>query len=216
MRAASGSRAFTHKNLFANCLHWDLGLRKNKLRLPSADQLDIHLGQEFRIEQCAVLDAARVIDGIAHAQIIEPIRGAGMLAAGDQQGIDHPLAVDHNAPGPFQFGIQKAKIEHRVMSDQLRVAKKFDEFLDLLGEERLIPQKLDRQPVNFEGRFRHVAFRVEITMEGLAGRKAVKQFDTADLDQSIALKGIEACGFGIENDLAHPVSYASVGLVRRL
>jgi hypothetical protein len=40
-------------------------------------------------------------------------------------------------------------------------------------------------------------------MERLAGRKAIDEFDAADLDQAIALEGIEPGGFGIEYDLAH-------------
>ena len=59
------------------------------------------------------------------------------------------------------------------------------------------------QAVNLERRFRHVAFRIEVAVKRLAGRKAVDQLDAADLDQAIALEGIKPGGFGIENDLAH-------------
>ena len=51
--------------------------------------------------------------------------------------------------------------------------------------------------------FRHVAFRIEVAMKGLAGREAIDEFDAADLDQTIALEGIKPGGLGVENDLAH-------------
>ena len=57
--------------------------------------------------------------------------------------------------------------------------------------------------MHLEGLGRHVAFRIEIAVERLAGRKAVDQLDAADLDQPMPLIGIEAGGFGVEHDLAH-------------
>ena len=57
--------------------------------------------------------------------------------------------------------------------------------------------------MDLKGRLRHVAFRIEVAVKRLAGREAVDELDAADLDQPIALKGIEPGGFGIEHDLAH-------------
>jgi hypothetical protein len=48
-----------------------------------------------------------------------------------------------------------------------------------------------------------LALRVDVPMEGLPGRHAIENLDTADLDQSIAPHGIEASGFSIKNDFAH-------------
>jgi hypothetical protein len=44
--------------------------------------------------------------------------------------------------------------------------------------------------VDFQGRFRHVAFRIEITVERFAGRKSVEKLDAADLDETIAGKRV--------------------------
>ena len=50
---------------------------------------------------------------------------------------------------------------------------------------------------------RHVAFRIDVAVKGLAGRHAVEHLDAADFDQPVAAQGIKAGGFGIENDFAH-------------
>ena len=104
-------------------------LRQNQLRLARADQFDINLGQQLGIEQRAVLGAPRIVDRIAQAQIVEPVGAAGMLAARDQKGVDHPLAAYRGAAGALQFGIEEAEIEHRVMGDELGVAEKSDELV---------------------------------------------------------------------------------------
>jgi hypothetical protein len=45
-------------------------------------------------------------------------------------------------------------------------------------------------------------------MKCLAGRHAIEDLDAADFDQPIAAQGIEAGGFGIENDFAHELQAA--------
>ena len=48
-------------------------ISQDQLRLPRPDQIDIDLGQEFGVEQRTVLGAARIVDRVARAEIIEPI-----------------------------------------------------------------------------------------------------------------------------------------------
>ncbi len=72
-----------------------------------------------------------------------------------------------------------------------------------LGKARIVFQELGRQAVDREGLGRHVALGIEVAVEGLSGREAVEQLDAADLDQPMALIGVEAGGLGIEDDLAH-------------
>src|SRR5271167_3407616 len=129
-----------------------------------------------------------------------------MLAPRNQERIDHPLASHRGAAGAFQFGIEEADIESCVVRDQKRIAEKSDQLFRLVGKQRLVLEEFAGEPVNLERLFRHVAFRIEIAMEHFAGRKTINEFDAADLDQPIALKGIEPGGFGIENDLAHEAS----------
>src|ERR1700728_2149263 len=133
-----------------------------------------------------------------------------MLAAGDEQRIDHAVAVDPGSAGTFQFDVQKAEIKSRVVRDKLRVVEENEQLVRHFGEQRLVPAERDRQAANAARRFRHVAFRVEVTVEGPAGRKAIDELDAADFDQPIALERIEARGFSIEDDFPHESPSAPV------
>ncbi len=127
-----------------------------------------------------------------------------MLAAREQKRVDDALAVHRGAAGAFQFGVEEAEIEHRVVRDKRWSSpRNAMQFLDLCGEQRLVLEELDRQAVNLEGLFRHVAFRIEVAVKRLAGRKPIDELDAADFDHAIALEGIKAGGFGIEDNLAH-------------
>src|SRR5580704_3821601 len=129
-----------------------------------------------------------------------------MLAPRQQQRVDDALATYPATSGAFQLRIEEAEVEHCVVGDKLGVTDKSDELIGLLRKQRLVLEEIDRQPMNPESAFRHVAFRIEVKMERLSGRKPVDHFDAADLDQPIALQRVKAGGFGIENDLAHQVS----------
>ena len=85
-------------------------------RLPRSDQFQIHLGEQFGIEQGAVLGAPRVIDLVTHAKIVEPVRAARMLAASDYQRVDQPIAAEWPLAHTFELGIDEAKVEHRDRS----------------------------------------------------------------------------------------------------
>ena len=67
-------------------------LRQNELRLTGPDQLDIDFGKQLGVEQRAMLGAAGIVDRVPHAKIVEPIGPARMLAARNQERIDHALA----------------------------------------------------------------------------------------------------------------------------
>ena len=63
-------------------------ISKSERGLLAADQLEIDFGQQFGIEQRAVLGAVAVVDAIAAAERIERIRAHRMLAAGQRQRVD--------------------------------------------------------------------------------------------------------------------------------
>ena len=134
------------------------GLRQNELRLAGADQLDIDFGQQLGVEQRAVLGAAGIVDRIARAQIVEPVRAAGMLAAGKQKRIDHALARDQRPAGALELGIEKAEIERGIVDDERRVAEEGDQIVRHLGEKELVLEKFVAQAVNRERLRRHAAF----------------------------------------------------------
>jgi len=52
---------------------------------------------------------------------------------------------------------------------------------------------------------RHVAFRIDMAMKGLACWHPVENLNAADFNQAIAPQGIEPGGFGVENDFAHGI-----------
>ena len=90
---------------------------------------------------------------------------------------------------------------------------KAEEIVGDIGEPRLVLEEVGRQPVDGEGLGRHLALRVEIAVEGRAGRNPVEQLDAADLDQAMTLARVEAGGFGVEDDFAHFLSaQAPVGI----
>src|SRR5437588_11098844 len=62
--------------------------------------------------------------------------------------------------------------------------------------------------MDLQGRLRHIAFRVEITMECFAGREPIEELDAADLHQAIPGERIEPGGFGIQDNFAHRCSSA--------
>ena len=126
-----------------------------------------------------------------------------MLAARQHQRIDQPLARDQRALDALEFGAQKAVIETGIVDHQRRVADERQEIVGDFDKARLVLEEIRRQPVNGEGLGRHLAFRIEIAVEDRAGRNPVEQLDAADFDQAVTLVGIEAGGFGVENDFAH-------------
>src|SRR5580658_617822 len=110
-----------------------------------------------------------------------------MLAACQQQGVDHPLAADAGNTGALELSVEKAEIEHGIVRDKLRIAEKRHQFFSLLRKQRFVFQEIDRQAMNPKRGLRHVPFRIEIEMECLAGRKPIDELDAADFDQTIAL-----------------------------
>ncbi len=54
---------------------------------------------------------------------------------------------------------------------------------------------------------RHVAFGIEIELQGAAGGKMIHQLDAADFDDAVTFAGLEAGGFGIEDDFTHRLEF---------
>ena len=106
-------------------------------------------------------------------------------------------------PSAFELGIEKAKIERRIVDDKRRIAEKGDQVVSRFGKKRLVLEELLAQAVNREGLRRHAAFRIEVSVERVAGRDAIDQLDTADLDQAMAIQRVETGRLGIKHDFAH-------------
>ena len=147
-----------------------------------------------------MLGAAGIVDRIARAEIVQPVRHAGMLAASQQQRIDQPIA---------QIGcrlMRNSSALMKLMSNEAitrRVGDEFQELLDHFGEQRLAGKELAGQAMHGKRFRRHVALGIDVAVKGLPGRHPVVDLDAADLDQPVAAQRVEASGFGIENDFAH-------------
>jgi hypothetical protein len=98
--------------------------------------------------------------------------------------------------------VEEADVEGGVVDHQFGAADELDEVAGDLGELRLVGKEVVGQAVDALG-IRHLAARVEVGMEALAGELPTHQFDAADFDDAIAGAEIQAGGFGIEDDFPH-------------
>jgi hypothetical protein len=57
--------------------------------------------------------------------------------------------------------------------------------------------------MNFHCPLVNLTVGIQKTMKLAASRAAINEFDTADLDDAVAVARREARGFGVEDDLAH-------------
>src|SRR5689334_6896170 len=147
--------------------------------------------------------------------MIEAVRTGWIAPAREHQRVDQPVALHERLLAALELRVEEAEIKHRVVRDQRRVGDKRDELFANVAEQRLVLEKLGGKAMHLECLVRHVALRVDVGVKRLAGREPIHQLNTAYLDQPIALVRIEACGLGVEDDLAHFLSSSSPGLTRR-
>ncbi len=83
------------------------------------------------------------------------------------------------------------------------IGDEVDESLRHLGEFGFVGQEFVAQAMHLEGALGHAAFGVDVDVEGLAGGQVVEQLQRADLDDAVAVFGVETGGFRIQDDLTH-------------
>ncbi|CAM2158074.1 hypothetical protein PT2222_40072 [Paraburkholderia tropica] len=173
----------------------------------AARHRQIDFGEQFRVEQCAVQRAVRVADAEAVAQRIERIAFAREDLLGLHQRVDHLAAMllERRLADHRKLGIEKADVERRVVNDQFRAANEVENLVRDFGEFRLVGEEFGGQAVHRERAGVAVAFRVDVEVQVVAREPAVHELDAADFDDAVARAGVQAGGFGIENDLAHGV-----------
>ena len=159
--------------------------------------------------------AARIVDRVARTQIVKTVRDAWMLAPRQQQRVDQPVAGDGRPFDAVELGVDEADIERGVVNYQRRIGDEFEKVLHHLGEQRLVGEEFAGKSVHRERFRRHVAFGVDMAVEGLARRHAIENLDAADLNQSIPAQRVEAGGFGVENYFAHELQTAQTNQDRR-
>jgi hypothetical protein len=94
---------------------------ETEVRLAATGKLRIDLGQQFGVKQRPMLGAARVIDAVTRAEIVQFVAAARMLAARKRQRIDNTVACRRDQTAFLQFEIDEGHVEARVVSDELRI-----------------------------------------------------------------------------------------------
>src|SRR5215216_1661067 len=120
-----------------------------------------------------MLGAARIVDGIARAQVVEAVRAGRMPAARQQQRVDQPIARDQRLAAPLELRVEKGEIECGVMDDQRRVGDELEQFFGDLGKAWLVLEEFGRQAMDRKSLGRDVAFRIYIAMKGCPGRNTI-------------------------------------------
>ena len=180
-----------------------LGRVEAEVGLATADKFEIDLGQQFGIEQSAVLFAARVIDAEAAAKRVECGGGAGELPARDHQCVSGATGGQCGQVDRRQLGVQEFHVKTGIVDDQLRVGDEIQKRLPNRLENGLIAQEIIAKAVDVKRVLWHRSLWVDVLVVGFAGRQVVEQLDRAYFDDSIAFGGLKASGFGIKDDLTH-------------
>jgi hypothetical protein len=110
------------------------GFGQDQLRLPRTDQIDIDFRKQFGVEQRAVFGSAAVVDGVARAEIVEPVRHAGVLPSRQQQRVHQSVTADRLPFKPIKFRVDEADIERSVVNDQRRIANEFQKLIHDMRE----------------------------------------------------------------------------------
>ena len=77
------------------------------------------------------------------------------------------------------------------------------QFLRDAGEFGLVAQEFGGQAVHPQRALVAVALGVDVEMQVAAGQFAVQQFHAADFHNPVPGLGVQAGGFGVQDDLAH-------------
>ena len=181
-------------------------------RLLRTDQPEVNVRQQLAVEERAVLGARGVVDPVAAAQRVEIVRAAGVLAPRQRQRIRHILHAERREPEAAELVIEKAHIEGRVVDDEPGIAQQFGDFVRHVADERLVREELRGQAVYIGRGLGHVALGIEIPVPEGAGGDVVDQLDASQLDDAVAVLGVEPRRLGVENKFAHwpPRSVAAV------
>src|SRR5690606_6353677 len=96
--------------------------REGEALLAAAHQFEIDLGQQFRIEQRAMLGAPRIVYAEAAAERVEAVLRARKAAAGDVEGVDCTRPGNRGVVDPAELGIDELHVEGSVVDHQPGIA----------------------------------------------------------------------------------------------
>ena len=164
-------------------------------------------------------DPVAVLDVIALAQRVQAVALAGVHVAGQLQGVEDPAVLgDRTEPRLASPGIEQAElviheahVEGRVVDHQLGTLDEGPEGVGDLGEHRLVGDPLIGDAMHADGLGLDVPLGIDVLVVGVAGESAVDHLHRPDLDQAMAVTGVDAGGLGIQDDLTHGVSRRLAG-----
>ncbi len=136
-----------------------------------------------------MLDAMCTVDAVACAERVKAMLRAGVARSGNDQRVDHPRHADRLPAAPLQLVVEEAEIEAGIVRDQRRIADELEQFLDLVGESRLIRQENVGQAVDGFCLARHRTIGIEVGVKMTPGFDPAEHLDAADLDHAVAPRG---------------------------
>ena len=104
-----------------------------------------------------------------------------------------------------EFGVDEADVEAGVVNHDLGARHEGQQLLGHCREERLVGQEVVGDAVHAHRVRVAGALRVDVVVQAAAGVAPVDHLDAADLDDAVALGGVQAGRFGVQEDLSHGV-----------
>ena len=150
------------------------GAGQREARLTAADQLEIDLRQELRVQQGAMLVPRRGVDAETLAQRVEIGRRTRELAPCERHRVERPLGGKRRAVERRQLRVEELEVETRAVDHQFAVGEELEEGLDDIAERRHIGEEGIGEAVDLEGLLRHLALGVDIGLVDPAGRQVVQ------------------------------------------
>ena len=114
-----------------------------------------------------------------------------------------PSSEQQQTTQALELVIQKADIEGRIVDDEFGTPYKSEELVRNTGKKWLVGQKGIAEAMDTLSVGIHFALRIEVIVEAAPGQAPVHHLQTTDLDQAMALRGINSRRFSIENNLSH-------------
>ncbi len=186
-----------------------LALHRETHRCLAPGHRQEHLGQNFRIEQCAVQSAFGIIDKITITQRVQAVSFAREQFARHDQAVCYAtdgIGFTQATIKLAELVVHKADIKGGVVNNQFRTTDKFQEFIGYLCEARFIRQEFIADAVDVIGFRVNQPVRVKVDVKMTAGQPAVDHLDSTDFNDPVTLivnpKFIHTRGFGIENNLS--------------
>lgn len=145
----------------------------------------------------------RNVEAFAHG--VERGRRARPVLARQHERVDEPILRQLRPAEELKLVVEEIPIEFGVVSDNRRIAEEFHQSVDDVGvaEIRLAAQCFIGDAGDADGCFRNGPARIDVDLKFAARRQVVDQLDAADLYDPVPLSGVEAGGFGIEDDFPH-------------